>query len=384
MLCSKYMKKESDVSKKVIICILSVLFLGLFYKSYACLPVPKQAVKTSTHGYGVWSNSFYKSFIPGDERFCVPNDWKPVGEKALDRGGATFPNEGTGILVKSSDFSATKIPLDKTDFELTAVYLATMPEDELQEYVKIIQRAFNDVGSLYPKNDSLETQKHTVLISVGIAGDGYEFENSIYPNPSQFLSVFAKNISHPRAEDLFIHAATHAYNRFHPSFQTYQDNQTPLPAGDFEEMEATWAEISFRSSNEELAIRVENLYRTYMAVMMSTPSNDLLYPLNEDRVFKQISNKSVVVEMDATEGEAEFGHYVLAPLVMLAIEGMLQEQQSLMTLDALLLETHASGSNFFEHLNKYVPKENVDRILRFIEGQEEIPIELVYTGLKKQ
>ncbi len=380
MVCSTDMKKEQGRAGVIVFSVLFIFVVGLFYQQYSCLPTPKQAPKASTHGFEVWSNGSFKSFMPGNKRFCVPKDWEPVGEVSLDKGGAIFPEGSTGILIKSSDFSSIEIPLNTTDFELTALYLKDMPESEVQTYAEIIARAFNDVGSLYP--DSMaEPQKHTVFITVGIAGDGNAFEASLYPNPSQYISVFAKNRHHSRAEELFIHGATHAYNRFLPHFQTYQNNQSPIPPGDFEEMEATWAELTFRSSREDLVTRVDNLYRTYEAVMSKNYDAGALYPFNNRRVFEGTLRTSVNVPENATEGEVEFGHYILAPLVMLTIEGMLQEQQSTMDLNSILLEVHSSNSNFFELLSTQLSADQTSQVQSFIEGRAIIPEELILRGL---
>ncbi len=269
------------------------------------------------------------------------------------------------------------VSLEKSDFDLSVTYLKAMPEAERNAYVEIIKKAFNDVGSLYPGSTHLP-QKHTVLISVGLAGDGNQFETSVYPNPSQYVSVFAKNRNHPRAEELFIHGATHAYNRFHPEFKTYQDNQSPLPAGDFEEMEATWTELTFRSSKDALGTRIDDLYRTYTAVMDNRTDETILYPLSDKEIFEGIKNKSVIVSAQATEGEAEFGHYILAPLVMLAAEGMLDESD--VTIDSILMEVHRTNENFFSVLSRHVDQREMSLILEFIEGRAVIPEDLVRKG----
>lgn len=374
------MKTERNRAKTIVLAILFVVLIALFYQNYACLPIPRQTPKMSTHGYEVWVSTSFKSFMPGTERFCIPKDWQALGEERLERGGASFPEGSTGIIIKSSDFITVPVPLEKTDFELSVVYLKAMPEDERVAYIEIIARAFNDVGSLYPTRTN-PPQKHTVFLSVGLAGDGNRFETSVYPNPSQYLSVFAKNRNHTRAEELFVHGAMHAYNRFHPTFATYQENQSPLPAGDFEEMEATWTELTFRSSKEALVTRVDDLYRTYSSVMNDEFNETILFPLNDKKVFESIKSKSVVIPQEATHGEVEFGHYVLAPLVMLTIEGMLAEKNA-PTLDDLLRELHQTNNNFFELLRQHLESSEVEEILRYINGEEKIPRESIDRGLE--
>lgn len=376
------MKAERSRSRNVIIAILLAILAVLFYQTYTCLPAPNQAPTQSTHGYSVWSNQIFKSFMPGTARFCVPKDWQPLGAVSNDRGGATFPEGSTGILIKSAEFASTTVPLEKTDFELSVVFLKAMPETEQTAYVEIIKHAFNTVGTLYPPS-TLPPQKHSVLISVGLAGDGNQFETSVYPNPSQYLSVFAKNRHNPRAEELFIHAATHAYNRFHPAFNTYQNNQSPLPAGDFEELEATWTELTFRSSSEALVRRTDDLYRTYLAVMNNQPTPGILYPLSNPQVFESITNKSVMVQTDATEGEAEFGHYIMAPLVFLSIEGMLADKKASTTVESLLKEVHQTNQNFFTLLAQHLDENEMALVTRSLTGETLLTESQVQRGLQE-
>jgi hypothetical protein len=376
-------KKHKKSIKITLLLITLLSAIALFYRTYSCIPAPMQKPTMGTHGWEVWSGPSFLSFYQNGARFCVPKDWQPVGEKLLERGGATFPEAATGVLVETAGFKTVAVPLQKNDFALTALYPATMSDEDRDAYVAIAAKAFDAIGSLYPSLENVPPQKHTVFITIGIAGDGTSVESSVYPTPSAFLSVFVRNKEHVRGEELFIHAATHAYNRFSSEFHTYQTNQSPLSPSDWEEMEATWSEVAFRDSKPDLIKRVADLYTVYTAVMNNAYSNALLFPFNDSRTFVSVKRKTVIVPSDATHGESEFGHYTLAPLVLLATEGLLAEKGSKATINSLLLEVHTTNKNFFELLKNHLTEEEVARILRFTTGEELIPKDLLDKGLER-
>jgi hypothetical protein len=335
------------------------------------------------HGWEVWSGPTFTSFRQNGNRYCTPPGWEPVGESKLEQGGATFPLRADGVMVKTSEFKKMNIPLAKNDFALQVLYPVSMSDPERDDYIRIISEAFNNVGTLYPKSPLATPKPYTVLITVGVAGDGIRFENSLYPNPSEFLGVMVRNKELARGEDLFVHAATHAYNRFYPEFKTYQDNQSPIPAGDFEEMEATWSEITFSPTKEALEDRVNDVYKTYEAVMDNNYSESILFPLSEPAVFTSVANKEIAQEKTASRGDEEFGHYILAPLVMVSIEGMLEEHKSKETVNSLLKKVHETHQNFFDLLKNEISNEELTKVMSYITGNNRIPRDLIDAGLKR-
>jgi len=167
------------------------------YVSHVCVPPREETQHMSSHGWNVWKGDSYQSFTHHGEWVCIPEGWMPVGAAAEQKGRARFPREGDGVLVRTDSFSVREITTKRHDFIVRAVYPNVLGTADLPQYFEIIQRAFNGVGDQYP-NASVTPTAHTVLISVGIAGDGHDFETSIYPEPSLHLSVVVHNLDNSR------------------------------------------------------------------------------------------------------------------------------------------------------------------------------------------
>jgi hypothetical protein len=146
-------------------------------------------------------------------------------------------------------------------------------------------------------------------------------------------------------------------------------------------MEATWAETAFRSSNEGRAARLAYLYNVHVAVRTHDFSLISEPPFSKDpRGFAKIT-QGVIVPDGATYLDDQYDHYVLSPLAMVAIEGLLQKYKTGMDMPRLLTELHAGTiKNFFNALGTYLPPTEIKNIQSWMAGQATIPHDLVIRG----
>lgn len=361
--------------------VLLLISSGFFYSFYSCAAVPDQAQKTGTHGWKVWANESFISFEPQNKRYCVPAGWEVIGAEVDRFGNATFPAGASGILFHTNDFVTYNLPLPDLKTTVRVVYPAKTPEPEVADYLKIITDAFLNVRTLYPDFKITNLASHTVLITVGIAGDGNDFKTSVYPIPNRDVTIFVRNKDHRRGEELFIHAVAHLFNRHFSDGLAYQQNQAPIPAGDWQELEAAWTEIIFRSDSDARSKRIEDLYAIHASVVTRVFSPALDFPFNDRKIYEEVRKKSVILGPDPTYAEVQYGHYVLAPLVLLSVEGLLEQHQASTTVAELLLEAHIKNQSFFVLLTAYLPKEEMKRLFNFLTGEEQIPYELLEAGL---
>ena len=359
-----------------------ILCFAVFYTSYSCAPIPHQAKVMGNHGWKVWENESFVSFEPAVKRYCVPGGWEAIGATVDRFGNATFPAKSTGVIVKTEGFTTKTLPLGGSSNSVQVRYPKNTPEQELAGYFDLIYHSFIDVGQLYPNFHTEQLKTHTVLITVGLAGDGSTFETSVYPNPSKDLTVFVRNKNHARGEELFTHAVTHIFNRHFEENLEYEKNQTPVPADDWQELEATWSEITFRSGDDAREQRVKDLYAIHEAVFDATSSPSLTYPFDDPKIFSDVHNKAVMQREHGGYAEEQYGHYVLAPLVMLAVDGMLEQKHSPTTVNLLLIQIHTENKNFFALLKEYLSEDETSHVLNFLTGKEKIPYELLQSGLQ--
>jgi hypothetical protein len=195
--------------------------------------------------------------------------------------------------------------------------------------------------------------------------------------------MFVRNLDHKRGEELFIHAVAHLHNRYREDLTDYQGTQAPVPREDWQELEASWFEIAFRSSTEGRQRRLTELYAIHTAIKNNTYSPALIFPFSESDLFHKVTQHNVVIRPHSGYSDYQYGHYVLAPLVMTAIEGLLQNYHTGTNIEAILTELHLSaGSNFFEKLRSILPHSEIERIFKWMRGEETIPHDLIFSALE--
>ena len=363
----------------------AAIFLGTFFAvriyaaSHACTPPSNEAQHMSSHGWNVWRGDTFQSFTHHGEWICVPRGWMPVGAVSETSDRARFSPLGDGVLVRTDSFVVRDVTTRKHDFVVQVVYPRALDAGQLPQYLAIITRAFDDVGDQYP-NASGTPISHTVLLSVGIAGDGHDFDTSIYPEPSLHLSVLVHNLDNPRTEELYLHAIAHLYNRYRTDLIAYKDHQAPLGAVDWEELEASWTELIFRSSKEGLDRHITELSNMYFHNMQHTFSSTDPYPFNNKEIFDAVRYRTAILPDDAKYPDEQLGHYIIAPLTILSTEGRLAVHTAPVHIKDIFIRIHRTNENFFVVLGEYLPAEEVTEVVSEFRGAQLLSPALLLRG----
>jgi hypothetical protein len=363
--------------------LIGILFWGDPRTIPNCFPIPTAANQEGTQGYRLWSGESLKSFDTGGKRICIPPGWQPVGEISSGPGFAEFPPNLTGVIIKTDSFASTTITLTNSSYNVTVLYPIATPPALVPAYAALVTHAFNTVGKLFADSSSISpTRPHTVLITAGLAGDTRGDGTRVYPDPGPNATMLVRSLDQPRSGELFIHAITHLYNRERPDLDAYENNQSPLKASDWQELEATWSETAFTESEALRLLRVQYLYQVHTAVETQNFSLISGPPFNDAVAFKRIK-KSVAVPEDASYLDEQYGHYILAPLVLIATEGLLIQNHTGTSVEKILTDLHTGKStSFFDALAAVLPKEKVTEVTQWMQGEKTIPQELVLVGAK--
>lgn len=244
-------------------------------------------------------------------------------------------------MVRSDRFQFLPIAIPLLGIRVWRVSPVELDEARLAVVDSMILSTFEEVSRLFPlgfrRNQRTD---HFVLVTVGMAGDGFAPETRLFPSPGPDLSVIFHNLDDPRGRELFIHTTTHLFNRRRARPQV-QPDERGLPRAEYQEMVATWAELAL-IDDARRAGRFEFLLQDYHAVLdedpATTPVNPLLTPLSS------WSGPIGLLPVTPPSFElSEFQHYVLAPLLMLAVDGLLQRSGAAPSLYDLLRELHAGA-----------------------------------------
>lgn len=344
-----------------------------------CSPAPETESEESSHGFRILSTPVFKSFEHNGKKICVPDGWEALGAKSTGDGWVRYDGNGTGVLIRSDAFLSETLGFEWSSYTVRMFYPISTKAKDHELYTAIVKNSFERVGRVFNDTKANKKRPHDVLISPGIEGTPVGAEGYAYPDPHRGLSVLVRPPQHPRSEELFIHATMHLYNR-QEGKPAYLKRQLPIPPSDFEELEAAWAETPFRTSESGRTSRLLYLYNVHTAVQTKNFSLISAPPFNDREAFIAI-NPSVAPARGASYLDYQYGHYVLAPLSMVAVEGLLRETGADVTLEEILKRVHAGNAeSLFAELEAHLGKVNIEKIKSWMFGGTTVPWELVERG----
>lgn len=326
MLCSVcitlYLSFMRTAPRYALILILSGMVFALVTLSPSCEPIAPERPTPGSHGFRLWSGATLVSFEHTGGRTCTPAGWQPIGAESVGSDWAVFRDGSTGVFIQRDAFASTTLAFEHSSYEVSLTYPIETPPELLSTYTAMVRNAFEGIGPVFGDDSRYPTRAHTVLITAGIPFSEEE-SASIYPDPGPEVSYLILKPSQRRSEELFLHAIAHLYNRFQPNYVLeYQAHQSPATSEEWQEFEATWAETAFRTSEEGRVARLTHLLE----------------------------------RQSSAEKDDAYLHYVLSPLVMAGIEGMLKKHETGTDVATLLRAVHADNRNFFDSLPLPLPE----------------------------
>lgn len=345
-----------------------------------CSQVPKEEPQKGTHGYRTWSGPTLVSFFHTGEKICIPEGWQAIDAVKEGKGWATYRLGKTGVMILSSAFIKTPpIQFENSSYKVSILYPANITTPELlSEYEKYVKNAFERVGKIFGDNVNNPSREHTVLVTVGL-GTSFAERDSVYPDPSADTTYLILNPNRPRSEELFVHAVMHVYNKERNDLISYEKNQLPIPIEEWQEVEATWAETALRTNNEWRVSRLNYLYGVHTAIQIGNFSLIKEAPFNKEDEFKKIK-KNIVTDNNSSYLDEQYSHYVLAPLLMVATEGLLQKNKTGTNVEQLLTKIHTEKNlNYFDEVKKLLPQDDENHLTKWMSGEELIPHDLIFT-----
>lgn len=362
----------------LILTLIGAVSTFLYLSPLGCAAPAAQDAVEGSHGMRVWNGENIKSFVHKGERICVPQGFKALGEARSGLGWASFPGGKTGVLINKAAFKTETFLPAQSRYRITLYFPTTTPDEQVRAHRSDVERVAAKVANLFGDRGGLLRKQHTILVTTG-AEEPRDLR--VYPDPRDTLTVAVYEPEHIRSEELLVHAFVHLYNRHDSLNDRYLDAQSPIPAGDFQELEATWAETALRSSAEGRRERIDYLYTIHRAVREKNFSLITYAPFNNRDAFESIV-PSVIVDQNASFLSVQYGHYILAPLSMVALDGLLKEQGSVETVSSLLSRIHQnSDENLLRLMHEELGEAGVRTFTSWITGTETVPRVLIDRAL---
>lgn len=360
---------------------LFALILGLVFVPPPCTPTKREFEK-GAHGYRLWWGASLRSVEHGGRRVCVPNGWEALGYEEVGDGWARYASGKTGVLVRSDAFGAIPLSFEGSSYLVALRYplSETAPKD-VARYEATVRSAFERVSALFPNDAASAPHPHTVVVTADLSV-GLSETDSVYPDPGADVTYLILPPEAPRSEELFVHALMHLYNRERSDLTEYQELDSSIPAEDWQEVEASWAEIALISSDERRQGRLAYLYGIHEAVREGVAGEGDEPPFDEPGAFARL-HQSVAQSGNPSFLDAQYGHYVLAPLAMVALDGLLARHDADASVATLLTRLHAGEAGFFALLEETLPAEESARVRGWMNGTETVPRALVLEGAER-
>lgn len=351
-----------------------VLFLGtVWFLNLGCTTISTFSPQRGSHGYRLWSGESLISFSHRGQDICVPEGWQAVGAVSEDaeEGSARFERGTTGVLIKKESFGLRVLEPRGSSYRVSVLYPLSLSRADIDMLFPIVANAFSEVGVLYG-DIVAERVPHTVLVTAGV----HESE-AIYPDPTARVSYMIGSASSERGEGLLIHAVAHLYNRFSGERQ-YLEKQKPFSVAEFQELEATWAETALSTHRDAAFKRLTYLYRVHSAVV--TQNAELVKdapPFNDVAAFNRIK-PTILVQPGAPYLDVQYGHYVLAPLTMVAIDALLAERNTGLSVRTILTDLHTGKrESFIQTLDEVFSEKDMRAINDWVVADAQIPVSLI-------
>ncbi len=372
-----HMRKVVSPTTLGFILALGVASTALYLSPLGCAAPRAQEAQEGSQGMRVWNGERIQSFVHSGERICIPRGFEAVGAAHAGFGWASFPASRTGVLIESTFFKTETFSPPGSRYRISLRYPETTPESEAEAHRTRVERVATATAELFSDRGGIFRTPHTVLVTAGAETTA---GLRVYPDPHKTLTVAVYEPEHIRSEELLIHAFVHLYNRHQP-LNDYLENQSPIPASDFEEFEATWAETRLRETPAGRRERIEYLYNVHLAVRENDFSRIEYAPFNNRTQFEDIT-ENAIVSSDAEYLDVQYGHYVLAPLAMVALDGLLRESGSQESVASFLHTIHQNpAQNFLALVTTELGLEGAEQFMNWINGVETVPRDLIDRAL---
>ena len=355
--------------------ILALAAIG--YQNSGCTTVDTVSTQRGSHGYRLWSGESLVSFAHRGQAICVPTGWQAVGQVAedMDDGSVRFERGTTGVLIKKESFGLRALEPRGSSYRVSVLYPLSLSRADVDTLFPIVSNAFSEVGALY-EDVVTERIPHTVLVTASV----HESE-AIYPDPTSRTSYMIGPVGSERGEGLLIHAVVHLYNRF-SDVRPYLGKQEPFNVAEFQELEATWAETALSTHPGAAFKRLMYLYRVHSAVV--TQNAALVAdapPFNDVAAFNTI-RPTILVQPGAPYLDVQYGHYVLAPLTMAAIDALLYERGTGLSVRTILTDLHTGKrENFMQALKEVLSEKDRRSVNAWIVADAQIPVSLIQRAI---
>ena len=369
------------MKRALILTVCGVLVVLVFSFMSGCKSIGTIEETRGTHGFRHWSSDTLNSFSTENNRICIPHGWMSVGVRERNQNSALFEGE-SGFIIRTDAFASTTLTFAESSYIVTLLEPVGDSAERRTEIEAMVRNAFEHIGALYGDRGGTP-HVHTILVTAGLSGADTEAQ-SIYPDPNKRVSYIILPPAHPRSEELFLHAVMHLYNEYDPRIP-YAAAQAPFTDADFREMEAAWGELAFESSDRNRLARGEYLLNVHEAVVTKDFSRISAPPFTDAEAFARMLGK-LPVPADASydDLDTQYGHYVLGPLILVGIDGMLKAHGTSESVETLLTKVHTGALvSFYGALRTELPDSDIQTLKSWIDGGAAIPEDLVRAGIAR-
>ena len=350
--------------------------------SYACPAPPAVTDRTTKHGYTNWQDENILITDNPMAPVAIPTGWQPVGADLTPQGCAFFPKDQAVIFINPQDWEVRTLPHAEAGITLHRY----APKGYDPKLVALsdtwIMNAHRRVRQVYPLG-LLPNQKqdHHIIILTGRAGDGSDKFNRIFPNPGPYMTPLYRPFDIARAQTTFIHTTSHLFNKRRPRPET-QPHEPGLPLDEYMEFVASWSDLILNDNPSWMVERTNFLYDIHLLMTDGDPQTAPDFtPLSQ---LKGVPEPVGIPKVDATLpfAVAEYLHYALSPLLMVALDGLLQKHGGKTDAMTLMQDIHTQKYlGLLDAVRKNLPKSAVEDFHVWLRGGR-IPQDVIDTGLE--
>ena len=354
-------------------------------KEPSCVPISLHVPRAGGYGLERWSDDRLRVATNPRKAVIGPEYWVPVGAYRPKKKGERcilFPDGQSVVYINPESWVVSAYKVPALGIHLVRFIPKSYGQDDIKKADDLIQRIYAQVSYYFPaglKNYMLQDQH--VLVTAGIAGDGTRKEERIFPYPGPHLAVIHTPLDDSYTEEFLARQTAYLFNKMRPREETFKDDPLLL-APSWSDMVAGWIALSL---TRDPAARERWVKFSYADHELLTDDDPDTWP--EGRIYKNIDRSQGAFGMPPNSpkrGAAiRYANNVLGPLVMLATDGLLQEEGVDDTLTDYVRMIHLKKELTLPNVMQAVlSAKGYETFLQWMKG-ERIPRKYIDKGLER-
>lgn len=304
--------------------------------------------------------------------YRIPDNFFPIGYAHKKKNCVSFMPSQRAVFLHKDRFKIYDFDVPQMNRKTIQIVTSnSVSETDRNAYISLIKDVYKKTSPLFPPVHA-EDKNYWFFVPYDALGHMLTPSERTYAAEGRNLTTLERPAEYIRMHELSLHRTAHHFNRYNSS-QTNISRSLEFPRTSFEEAVASWVETAYLQNHYARKSRALGvLYHRHL-----TASQRIMPP---QKLAQEYPGNAGLLSLDHINHE--YIHYTFAPLMMIALDVMLRENNTGYTLRTLLTEFHAgTEENFMDTIRHVLPNKAFKTFQSWNFG-ETIPKKIIRRGVE--